>query len=132
MDRTSAWVYPRAASVRFRALQARNCTAAERSANTTQASASAPDRDEVRRLLAALEQPLPSLAVGGHAVRLTTLHRVYWPEVPALGEGAITKLDLIRYLVKMSPLVLLNTTTSNLPINAGVNTAAFSVTNAVQ
>jgi bifunctional non-homologous end joining protein LigD len=61
---------------------------------------------DVRRLLAALEQPLPSLSVDGHAVKLTNLHRVYWPEVPELGQAAITKLDLIRYLVKMSPLAL--------------------------
>ena len=65
-----------------------------------------PADDEARRLLAALEQPGSSLETNGHAVRLTTLHRVYWPEVPAIGQAAITKLDLIRYLVRMSPLIL--------------------------
>ncbi len=62
--------------------------------------------DEARRVLAALEQPASTLEVGGHAIRLSTLGRVYWPEEPKLGHAAITKLDLIRYLVRMAPLIL--------------------------
>jgi bifunctional non-homologous end joining protein LigD len=65
-----------------------------------------PEASEAKRLLAALEQPVARLEVGGHAVRLTTLHRVYWPEVAALGQPSITKLDLIRHLVGLSPFIL--------------------------
>jgi len=61
---------------------------------------------DIRGLLAALERPASALEVGGHAVRLTTLHRVYWPADPALGQAAITKRDLIGYLIRMSPLIL--------------------------
>jgi len=61
---------------------------------------------DIRSLLAALEQPVSNVEVDGHAIRLTTLHRIYWPEEPALAQAAITKLDLIRYLVRMSPLIL--------------------------
>jgi len=64
------------------------------------------DADEARRLLGALEQPLSRVDIGGHPVRLTNLQRVYWPADPALATAAITKLDLIRYLVGMSSLIL--------------------------
>jgi bifunctional non-homologous end joining protein LigD len=67
---------------------------------------SGPDADDVRRVLAALEQPVSLVEIGGQPVRLTTLQRVYWPAEPTLGAEAVTKLDLIRYLVRMSPLVL--------------------------
>jgi len=65
-----------------------------------------PDATELRRLLAALEQPLSTLEVGGHSIRLSNLQRVYWPEVPELGQAATSKLDLIRYLIRMAPLML--------------------------
>ena len=61
---------------------------------------------EARRLLAALEGAPPKLDIDGHAVKLTTLHRVYWPEAPEFGQPAITKLDLVRHLVRLSPLIL--------------------------
>jgi bifunctional non-homologous end joining protein LigD len=61
---------------------------------------------DIRALLAALGQPVSKLEVEGHSIRLTTLHRIYWPEVPSLGQAAIAKVDLIRYLVRMSPLIL--------------------------
>ena len=61
---------------------------------------------DLRRLIASLEERPSKLEVDGHAIRLTTLHRVYWPEQPELARAAITKLDLIRYLVRMSPLIL--------------------------
>ena len=61
---------------------------------------------ELRRLLAALERAPSKLEIDGHAVKLTTLHRVYWPEAPEIGQPAITKLDLVRYLIRMSPLIL--------------------------
>jgi len=66
----------------------------------------APGGAEGRRLLAALEQPVSNLEVGGHALKLTNLQRVYWPAQPQIGQAAITKLDLIRYLIRMSPLML--------------------------
>jgi bifunctional non-homologous end joining protein LigD len=65
-----------------------------------------PEALEARRLLASLDRPVARLEVGGHGIRLTTLHRVYWPEVPTLAQAAITKLDLIRYLITMSPWIL--------------------------
>ena len=69
-------------------------------------SRSSHDSAPLRELLASLEHPASSLEIGGHAVKLTNLHRVYWPEVPHLGQAAITKLELIRYLIRMSPLML--------------------------
>jgi bifunctional non-homologous end joining protein LigD len=47
-----------------------------------------------------------SLQIGGHAIELSHLQRVYWPAQPQIGQAAITKLDLIRYLIRMSPLML--------------------------
>jgi bifunctional non-homologous end joining protein LigD len=66
----------------------------------------APAGAAARSLLVALEQRPSSLRIGGHSVSLTTLQRVYWPEAPEIGQPAITKLDLIRYLIRMAPLVL--------------------------
>jgi len=60
----------------------------------------------VRALLAALADRPPILAVDGHVVRLTHLERVYWPALPEIDQPAVTKLDLIRHLVRMSPLIL--------------------------
>jgi len=60
----------------------------------------------VRALLGALDHPVTGLDVDGHVVKLTNLQRVYWPEVPQLGQRAISKLGLIRYLIEMSPLML--------------------------
>ena len=57
-------------------------------------------------VVAALDRRPSTLELDGHSVKLTTLHRVYWPELPSLGQPAVTKFDLIRYLVRMSPLIL--------------------------
>ncbi|HEX2541371.1 MAG TPA: hypothetical protein VHM00_09850 [Caldimonas sp.] len=65
-----------------------------------------PEASEAKRLRAALDRPVSALEVGGHAVRLTTLHRVYWPEEPALGLAAVTKLDLIRHVIGLSAFIL--------------------------
>ncbi len=46
------------------------------------------------------------LEIEGDSVELTHLDRVYWPAAPELGQAAITKRDLIRYWVRMSPLAL--------------------------
>ena len=47
-----------------------------------------------------------TLAVGGHALKLTHLDRVYWPAQPALKQPALTKRDLLRYLASVSPYML--------------------------
>jgi bifunctional non-homologous end joining protein LigD len=62
--------------------------------------------DEAGRLLASLERPPARLEVGGHAIKLTHLQRIYWPETPEIGQAAISKLDLMRYWLRMSPLIL--------------------------
>jgi bifunctional non-homologous end joining protein LigD len=47
-----------------------------------------------------------TLAVAGHALKLTHLDRVYWPAAPAFKQPALTKRDLLRYLVQVSPFML--------------------------
>jgi bifunctional non-homologous end joining protein LigD len=61
---------------------------------------------DVRRVLASLASARSTIEIEGHAVKLTHPERVYWPAVPALAQAAITKLDLIRYFVRMSPRML--------------------------
>ena len=56
--------------------------------------------------LSPMTAQLAQIEIDGHAVRLTHLQRVYWPAVPGLDQAPITKLDLIRYLVRMSPRML--------------------------
>ncbi len=46
------------------------------------------------------------LAVGAERVKLTHLDRVYWPAAPAFEQPALTKRDLLRYLARVSPLML--------------------------
>ena len=64
--------------------------------------AAGPDGGDARGLLAALARRPASVDVGGHAVRLTHLDRVYWPALADRAQPAITKLDLIRHLVTMA------------------------------
>lgn len=47
-----------------------------------------------------------TLAVDRHRIRLTHLDRVYWPADSALRQPALTKRDLLRYLVAVSPHML--------------------------
>ncbi|HET9665091.1 MAG TPA: DNA ligase D, partial [Burkholderiales bacterium] len=47
-----------------------------------------------------------TLAVGPHSIRLTHLDRVYWPADAALKQPALTKRDLLRYLVQVAPFML--------------------------
>jgi len=47
-----------------------------------------------------------TLAVEGHALKLTHLNRVYWPAEPAFKQPALTKRDLLRYLAQASPYML--------------------------
>jgi bifunctional non-homologous end joining protein LigD len=65
-----------------------------------------PTTGEVRQLLAALDAAPSTLDVRGHVVKLTHLDRVYWPAEPAFDQGPVTKLDLIRYFIKMAPMML--------------------------
>jgi bifunctional non-homologous end joining protein LigD len=47
-----------------------------------------------------------TLAVGKHLIKLTHLERVYWPADRALKQPALTKRDLLRYFVQVSPYML--------------------------
>ncbi len=46
------------------------------------------------------------LAVGAARIRLTHLDRVYWPADKSFDQPALTKRDLLRYLARVSPLML--------------------------
>jgi len=46
------------------------------------------------------------IAVGAARIKLTHLDRVYWPADRALGEPALTKRDLLRYLARVSRFML--------------------------
>ena len=47
-----------------------------------------------------------TLVVGKHTLKLTHLDRVYWPAEAGLKQPALTKRDLLRYLVQVSPHML--------------------------
>ena len=51
-------------------------------------------------------KPAFALAVGPHRIRLTNLAKVYWPADPQLKQPAVTKRELLRYLAKISPVML--------------------------
>ena len=59
-------------------------------------------------LLKQLENPRNefTLAVGRHRIKLTSLDRVYWPENKGLKQPALTKRDLLRYLIQVGPYML--------------------------
>jgi len=63
---------------------------------------------EVAQVLQQLEDKRTSfpLAVGAARIKLTHLDRVYWPADRALGEPALTKRDLLRYLARVSRFML--------------------------
>jgi bifunctional non-homologous end joining protein LigD len=61
--------------------------------------------DDVLRQLDAKRNAM-ELTVGAHRVRVTNLDRVYWPEDRALDQPELTKRDLLRYLVRVSPYML--------------------------
>jgi bifunctional non-homologous end joining protein LigD len=71
------------------------------------APAPAADRtiDEVLQQLEDKRATL-QLAVGAERMKLTHLDRVYWPAAPELDQPALTKRDLLRYLARVSPLML--------------------------
>ena len=64
--------------------------------------------DDIAAILHRLDNTKSSLtlAVGKHQIRLTHLDRVYWPADPALKQPALTKRDLLRYFVQVSPYML--------------------------
>ena len=51
-------------------------------------------------------KPAQMLDVHGSRIAVTNLDRVYWPADAGLGQAAITKRDLIAYLIRVSPLML--------------------------
>ena len=61
--------------------------------------------DEILRQLDAGKAAM-TLLVGPHKIKLTHLDRVYWPADPALKQPALTKRDLLRYFVQVSPFML--------------------------
>ena len=73
----------------------------------TAAAASAWDRS-IAGILRQLEDKRQTLelVVGAEKVRLTHLDRVYWPADAALGQPALTKRDLLRYLARVSQWML--------------------------
>ncbi|HSU75744.1 MAG TPA: DNA ligase D [Burkholderiales bacterium] len=64
--------------------------------------------DEIGVILRQLDNTKSSLtlAVGKHQIKLTHLDRVYWPADPPLKQPALTKRDLLRYFVQVSPCML--------------------------
>ena len=74
----------------------------------TRAPRAASATSERRRIAAALasDESNLELEVEGHAFRVTHLERVYWPAVPGLGQGPITKRDFLRYLLLVAPRML--------------------------
>lgn len=73
--------------------------------------ASTPSARERSRLLAELGAAPENvtLEVAGEAVTVTHLDRVYWPAEPSLHQAAVTKRDLLSYLVAVAPLILPHT-----------------------
>src|SRR5258706_3933424 len=72
------------------------------------AAASRPANTPVDQVLQQLDNKRAAfpIAVGPHQLRLTNLDRVYWPADIALKQSAVTKRDLLRYLARVSPLML--------------------------
>ena len=69
------------------------------------AATSSSDIDHVLEQLESAKNGF-DLVVGAQRIRLTHLDRVYWPADAALQQPALTKRDLLRYLVRVSPLML--------------------------
>ena len=83
--------------------------AVKRSGNGRSAAAPKPLGDTaVDQVLQQLEDKRTTLqlAVGAARIKLTHLDRVYWPADRALGEPALTKRDLLRYLARVSRFML--------------------------
>jgi bifunctional non-homologous end joining protein LigD len=72
------------------------------------AARSAKAGGEIDAILAQLDSSRTSfpLIVGPHRIRLTNLDRIYWPPDAALQQPALTKRDLLRYFVQVSPCIL--------------------------
>jgi bifunctional non-homologous end joining protein LigD len=63
------------------------------------------DRQRIRAALDTSEDSV-ELTIGGHAFGVTHLSREYWPADAATRAPAVTKRDLLRYLVDVAPLLL--------------------------
>jgi bifunctional non-homologous end joining protein LigD len=63
---------------------------------------------EIEAVLRQLDTPKAALvlAVDGQQIRVTHLDRIYWPADTALRQPALTKRDLLRYFVQVSPYIL--------------------------
>jgi bifunctional non-homologous end joining protein LigD len=72
------------------------------------AAAPAPADPAVASALEQLEAGASSLtlSVGSERLNLTRLNKVLWPADEALGQPALTKRDLLRYLARISPYML--------------------------
>jgi bifunctional non-homologous end joining protein LigD len=68
-------------------------------------TAPADEIDKVLRQLDSTEATL-MLEVGAARFKLTHLDRVYWPAEPSSRQPALTKRDLLRYLARVSPLMI--------------------------
>lgn len=79
--------------------------AARRATLANPSSDAQPDIDAVLRQL---DEPRDNLqlVIGAARVKLTHLDRVYWPAQRKLRQPALTKRDLLRYLTRVSPLML--------------------------
>jgi len=64
--------------------------------------------DDTAAVLAQLQNPAKrmELQVGKARIALTNLDRIYWPEDPRTGRGAVSKRDLIVYLAKVGRFML--------------------------
>ncbi|MGH9869580.1 MAG: non-homologous end-joining DNA ligase [Candidatus Polarisedimenticolia bacterium] len=83
---------------------ARRSSKTEEPTDSGEGSGSA-EIDEVLKQLDTGKAAFP-LVVGPHQIRLTHLDRVYWPADEALGQPALTKRDLLRYVARASPFIL--------------------------
>jgi bifunctional non-homologous end joining protein LigD len=65
-------------------------------------------QSEVDAILRQLEAPKTTLtlAVGSQRIRVTHLDRMYWPADKSLRQPSVTKRDLLRYFVQVSPYML--------------------------
>jgi bifunctional non-homologous end joining protein LigD len=79
--------------------------AGDRAAAGATGAARDPASEDVLRQLDD-QRPTFVLAIGSERLKLTHLDRVYWPADPALGQPALTKRDLLRYLARVSRLML--------------------------
>jgi bifunctional non-homologous end joining protein LigD len=81
---------------------------AQRAVRMSPGSAPKRQSSEIESVLQQLADPKESLqlTVQGERISLTNLNKVLWPEDKTLNQPALTKRDLLRYLVRVSPHML--------------------------